>query len=339
MYWGTVAHRTIDLFGFHVNRSEWLPPRLSAVHYALSGSFATRNYWLSKWILQTPLLSRAMTLFAMMIELLAPLGCLLDGKRRHWYAFFLFTLHFGLLLVINLPNWQFVGMLTQAVWIPSRVWSPDPVAVAKKTDDTSYTLIEKEPQPLRPNLVSKSIQLFFLSYMLLNWCGNRGWIPKFDGGDIGEGLRLSQYWVMYATVGHTSHNVYLTGIVLEQGSLNDMGEIVPVEKEYNVLQYIKTREWQEQDKSRIYDMSSRYPSPRWERILYQWAASAGSPRKRETRFLQKLCELVNQDRIQQKMDKLDAIEIMYQHLSIQGFGQERYARDKARPDSVYRVDC
>ncbi|MGH3054431.1 MAG: hypothetical protein ACRDL7_05575 [Gaiellaceae bacterium] len=77
MYLGTVFHRTTDLFGWHVTQSEWLPPQLSAAHNALSGSFATRSYWLPQLIRSNATLSRNMTILAMVGEL----GCLLAGTR------------------------------------------------------------------------------------------------------------------------------------------------------------------------------------------------------------------------------------------------------------------
>lgn len=43
MYLGTVMYRTIDPYGLAIYKSKWLPPQLTAVHYALSGSLATRK--------------------------------------------------------------------------------------------------------------------------------------------------------------------------------------------------------------------------------------------------------------------------------------------------------
>ena len=47
------------------------------------------------------------------------------GVSKYAYIppFLLFKLHFGLLLLMNLPNWQFIGMIATTIWIPTSCWN------------------------------------------------------------------------------------------------------------------------------------------------------------------------------------------------------------------------
>ena len=198
MYLGTVLHRTTDLYGWAgLSQSQWLPPKLDAVHYALLDAFATRKNWLTLFVISHPVVSRTMTLAASLVEALVPLFCLFSARWRHWGALIVIALHVGLLACFNLPNWQTVGMVTQLIWIPTHVWDQLlPISKDyKKTDgDHAPSAVlsggrsDSSPRQLTPTPISLLFQLFFFSYMLYNWAGNRGWIEKLDHGDIGEGL-------------------------------------------------------------------------------------------------------------------------------------------------------
>lgn len=83
MYLGTVLARTTDRCGYSYTslfggecECDWLPPSLSAVHYALNASFSTRDCWLGDVVRQNVYLSKFMTLSAMLIETSAPILCL-----------------------------------------------------------------------------------------------------------------------------------------------------------------------------------------------------------------------------------------------------------------------
>ena len=52
MYTGTIANRTID----KTQPSwEWLPPKLTAVHYVIRDAFAIRDNWFVRWLRSQPL--------------------------------------------------------------------------------------------------------------------------------------------------------------------------------------------------------------------------------------------------------------------------------------------
>eukprot|EP00977_Amphora_coffeiformis_P024655 scaffold16595_cov232-Amphora_coffeaeformis.AAC.2 len=244
MYWGTVLNRVMDPSSTGAGKSQWMG-NLDAVHYALSGSFATRENLLTRTIRGNAGLSQFMTAAAMLMEVGAPLILLLGGhKYRHWGALILFQLHLGLFLALNLPNWQFLGMLTQAIFVPGTFWDccgwtmSDNARVPllyKKTDGdapgsseekaTTSTTSSSPPQKISSNAVSMFLQVFFFGYMIYNWLGNRGLVAKHDRGDIGEGLRLSQYWVMYGTVGQKAQTTLLTvGATAEYGTREAMAD-------------------------------------------------------------------------------------------------------------------
>jgi hypothetical protein len=116
MYMGTVCHRTVDLHNWKnlFYHPEWLPPQLTAVHYALSGSFAVRDNVINRFIQHHALVSQSMTLIALVVETLTPTGCVfgqwLVPVLRQFCAFLLVALHFGLLLSLRLPqHWQLLS--------------------------------------------------------------------------------------------------------------------------------------------------------------------------------------------------------------------------------------
>jgi hypothetical protein len=74
-------------------------------------------------------MSYKMTNQAMIIETFGPLICyiIIQYSYQHYPAFISISLHFGLLLTFQLPNWQYIGIITQILWIPTNVW--DTIAV------------------------------------------------------------------------------------------------------------------------------------------------------------------------------------------------------------------
>lgn len=348
MYLGTALNR-IDVHGWkNWHQCEWLPPSLSAVHYALSGSFATRDNFLGDLIRTQPILSKTMTAMAMVGEIGAPIGCVLGGKYRHWFALVLFQMHLGLFLTLNLPNWQPIGMLIQVLFIPTAYWdrwlgfSNTDEGDYKKTDGDSVENTEDKDAVVKKrsaSAFSRTLQIFFLSYMIYNWLGNRGWIAKHDRGDIGEGLRLSQYWVMYGTLGHVSDNIFLTGYIdTTNETSRDARQMV------DLLHYVKTKTFRDQDDFNFVplDMTSRFPSPRWERALHQWAA------KRKTQSARLLCQVlclfVNEDRTLKGLPPLASVEMRWQHMRILPPGsKDRYpSRDVSKvstPDTIISAPC
>jgi hypothetical protein len=359
MYWGTFFNRTADL-NFN---SVWLPPELSAVHYALSGSFATRHNFITKTLRANAILSKFSTATAMVVESVAPFACwALCGRAVSLvFAIILVALHGNLLCALNLPHWQFLAMLTQVVWIPTSTWDhmfpfsssvtpDDTLRDYKKTDgdppSSSSNTIKSRKVPddtLQTNSVSRLVQVFFFSYMLYNFAGNRGWIKKHDNGDIGEGLRLSQYWVMYQTVDTSAHNTFVTGIFEDRDKKNNNTIHV------DLFRYISSRGQGPlplqapigDGDAFLEDMSSRYPSARWERAVHKFGAELFTPQlqARVRHFGKTLCVLVNQDRVGMTSPLLE-VEVRHQHLQLLPPGSStRYDKYRLRPDTVTHVPC
>ena len=360
MYLGTVFNRTVDKFGWtEMNRSEWMPPVLSAVFYALNASFAIRDAWWGDMIRARFPLTQFMTMSSMVIESLAPCLCLLLPTRiQHIPASFLFQLHFGLLLFINLPNWQFMGMAATVVWIPPHVWDgmertlgkrfpnhfrvetfQTPDAIKKKTDDYhdvrhgigtdkqnamgNRDVVGTQTKQKRHR--SGFLSTFLLLYMVYNWCGHRQWVAKHDGGDIGEFLRFSQFWVMYGVPPHFDTNTLLRGRTVDGNMFNGWEWI-----KYRALATVAQDEngLGESDTAVLHNMTHVYPSPRWERIFNQWGGQRDVNRARY--FLEGLCQFDDQP--------FESLELVWQHLVVNTPGKnERFA--KSRPDTVIQVDC
>lgn len=423
MYWGTVFHRTLDIFPWsQLDQSQWLPPKLSAVHYALAGSFATRDNFLTQFLRSSPRASAFATLGATIVEVVAPLACLLVSPRyRHWFALQLFALHLGLYATLNLPNWQFVGMLATVIWIPSHVWDKillttrrrkngEPSSVYKKTDGDATTSASSSTTPSSigdtattiargKKYVSRFLQCFFFLYMIYNWIGNRGWIRKHDGGDIGEGLRLSQYWVMYSQ-GSSSLCcfcfvgplcvvpllTFYTVILLSHGKVGDYASItaltgrviiVPIENDndsngngddknnatriqphrrrIDLYHYIRTKQIRNADPADYIppNMTNLYPSPRWERILHQWASQPYKHTERAREFIKVLCTFINEDLQNESSSRssssssknenvamqLTEIEMTWRNLDILPPGSsQRYAETRPQLDHTVKID-
>jgi hypothetical protein len=293
MYLGTVAKRTLD----GAPSWEWLPPALTAVHYVIRDAFAIRDYALVEWLRSQPLwMTQGMTAHSMVAESSAVLWFLLPNNYIRYYGFWmLFTLHLGLLLVTRLPNWQFMAMIASVLWIPTCVWNKSSAVDRssnnnyKKTDDETTRSNEDEETMTTntamthpPSKLQRIWTKFLLVYMLYNFMGERGWIAKHDGGDIGEFFRISQYWVMYSSPPKSSVKATILGY---KNDISDNEEWV------DVIQGLRTNNWQWQWQSQSEENNNidlqTVISPRWERALDQWGRSKDQVRAKY--LLQRLC--------------------------------------------------
>lgn len=346
MYFGTVMHRTVDTYGlFGMHKSKWLPPQLTAVHYALNGTFSPRQCWLGDFVRQNLTISQIMTLMAMLMEGCAPIFCLIMGDRTHIPAFLLFKLHFGLLVLMNLPNWQVVGMIASIIWTPSWVWDNLQRRLAKKfpsscrppsipmtteslqkkdmvsdvnmdMDASNFggTVDTKKRKRRRPFLT-----YFFLSYMLYDFVGNRKWIQKIDHGDVGEFLRFSQYWVMFTGPSTTGSHVMITGSLEDKANVNVWEWI----KNKNNMEVINLDAFEQEPWT---NMTHVYPSPRIERAMSEWSST--KDRGKSIHFLESLCD----------MSPFLSLKLIIQTLDISPPGSEdRFS--KSISDIAIEVDC
>lgn len=342
MYLGTVMNRTVDRYGYSlaILDSKWMPPRLTAVHYALSGSLATRECWLGNFVRSNLIVSKFMTLSSMLTEGISPILCLCMGENTCIPAFSIFMLHFGLLVLMNLPNWQIVGMITCVIWIPSHVWDklqvnlalgfPKWIAMPPPTTPTSLQKKDMiDVNSSKPDNESKKVKercrkpyltYFLFIYMLLDFAGNRKWIRKIDNGDIGEFLRFSQYWVMFNGPPMTTSQVMLLG------RLNGKDDV-------NVWEWIKNGNIQTIDALSFElddpwtNFTHVYSSPRVERSFSEWNSHKDRQRRSE-HFLKSLCQFA----------PFESFKLIIQALNIMPPGSaKRYQRSQR--DLFVKVEC
>jgi hypothetical protein len=208
----------------------------------------------------------------------------------------------------------------------------------KKDNKDKMKSVSRVPRERRCS-ITKAVTYFFLGYMVYNWCGQRGWIAKHDGGDIGEFLRFSQYWVMYGTVSTKTVNTLLTGRL-------DSDEFETSHHHVDILKALRTGSWGERSEmdsvgySKLRaeiaeDMSAQFPSPRWERALSQWGDQKAIRQARK--LCQVLCEIGNEQRASLGLGRMSRVELVWQHLLIMPMGSKnRFQKDA---DTVIDVDC
>jgi len=340
MYLGTIMNRTVDRYGYStaIFNSKWLPPQLTAVHYALNASFSARECWLGDLVRSNVRFSQFMTFTAMLMEGFAPILCLVMGENIHIPAFLLFKLHFGLLVLMNLPNWQIVGMISSVIWIPSWTWDKLQYKLAMRfpkiigvPPPSSPKSLEKKDMAVDNHENNESIEekkaakrrrrpyltYFFLTYMLLDFAGNRSWIRKFDSGDIGEFLRFSQYWVMFNGPPTTGSQVMLTGSLDGQENIN-VWEWIKTNGNIEVVDMVSFEQniWT--------NFTHVYPSARIERAFSEWG---GKRPDRSEHFLNSLCHLY----------PFEKFSLRIQYFTILPPGGERFKR--AQSDRIKEVAC
>lgn len=354
MYWGTMAHRSVDIGGFEqIAASDWFQG--TAVHYALSGSFAVRDNWATKFLQRNYAVTYAATIATSAVEFLLPLLCLVLNDISVIPGVLLVQFHAGLLLTLRLPNWQLVAMLAEVIWIPASLWDRTCNRAAsspekddyKKTDGDDCQSSRTHAPAQRSAAFSRIPLMFFLTLMVYDFISNRGWIPKFDNGDIGEGLRLSQYWVMFAAVSHTAHHGFLTGTVTDANNRTqriDLFQFVqsPGQRPLPLQEPI--------DGPIISNASSRYPSQRWERAVHEFGADlytglGTKTRQRIQHFAKALCRLVQRDLDRDRATRiyqLQSVEWRVRHYLINPpptSSKPRFQKPPANSESVEVVVC
>ena len=208
---------------------------------------------------------------------------------------------------------------------------PDVVLITSVHGDTDvnvrteqrihYTIVRS------PSKILTAIQYFLLFHMIYNFCNERSILSKYDSGDIGEFLRISQYWVMYSTVGTTSHTTQITGTIHTDLSSShpDSGNRTRITKKLDLLLFMSTGIMSDPGPhlatdtieipidvsssmiAAISHVSTHYPNVRWERALHTWSKdsflfrSTNQSRKIQQQkerlkyFGAALCQLINND--------------------------------------------
>lgn len=156
--------------------------------------------------------------------------------------------------------------------------------------------------------------------------GMRGWIRQHDNGDIGEGIRLNQNWVMFSSVSQRAENCYFTG-TFTNGTRVDLWAYLSSKTDVTPQMYVLG----DRD-TYISNMSSQYPTARWERTFSDWGREAPNKRNKRIQYFGKaLCHLI---------PHLQEMEFRYQYLLLQPPGSKhRYNKYPQQPDAVISVLC
>ena len=102
-----------------------------------------------------------------------------------------------------------LGATVALAWLPTCAWDAAQDALARllpgalvlrpgeRASARAHAQTSARARVPRNERAASRVAACALVYMTALWAGERGWVPKVDGGNVGEALRLSQYWVMY----------------------------------------------------------------------------------------------------------------------------------------------
>lgn len=179
--------------------------------------------------------------------------------------------------------------------------------------------------------------------MVYNFAGEREWIPKHDGGDIGEFLRISQYWVMYAEPPKSSVVTTIVGYsTTTTSNSNSEGEEEEQEQQYyvDVMLALKTKQWNNWKPGAPDDDDEALQtvvSPRWERALDQWGSR--KDRTRATLLLQRLCHHDAVPESKSKQQPLQRLELTWKYYTIVLPGKPGRWKPSQTKDITLHVPC
>jgi len=176
--------------------------------------------------------------------------------------------------------------------------------------------------------------------------GEHRWIPKHDNGDIGEALRISQHWVMFSpNVGTHSFTSVYTGFIEpnERDTPNNISSAIQKNQQnfhhtqisshtkidlYCSLQYddwsgerlcgISNETYQFQRNENAEDMSHRYPSWRFERMISGWQRDSNTRfnRKRIQNLGRVICFVGNTKRKRLGLPLFQNIEMAWKVMRV-----------------------
>ena len=309
MYWGTAAHRSSGRM--------WWPPHLSAVHYVLVSNFATRE-WPRRWLESSPLLGQMATAGAMIVEVLMPLMLLLTpcegggsfggaiGSRAVPCAV-LAAFHLALLASMRLISWQLIGILVMSAWMPSqlidemhrRLFRHVPIAALGPPAPLPRPRVPRDDHDAttsRRGAIARALAIALLAYLNMLWCGERGWLVKPDGGNVGEALRIGQNWIMFGPEPPVECFTWsIRAAVARAPGEGVTGEGVAGGATIDVLAALRTNRWHGEriestdvlgaPEAETAGQSYPFVNHRWERAFHVWASAGRSdPRRLEARL-------------------------------------------------------
>lgn len=166
----------------------------TAVELALNSIYYGSG--LADFILNHPSLGRALTVFSIGTEYLAPILLISPvnsywGRKLRWAGIILFTiLHVGIFISLNIFLFQPIVIICLIPFIPPPV-APQAVAVSPQSSKTTGTFLNF--------FLSLSIAEFFLILLFVGAVTSTNrWTEKLNANIVLNTLHLSQRWYMFA---------------------------------------------------------------------------------------------------------------------------------------------
>jgi hypothetical protein len=136
---------------------------------------------------------------------------------------------------------------------------------------------------------------------------------------------------------------------------NTTRRIQPHRRRIDLYHYIRTKQMRNADPADYIpnNMTNLYPSPRWERILNQWAGQPYKHTERARRFIRVLCTFINEDLQNESLSsssssssssrnvsmQLTEIEMTWRNLDIMPPGSsQRYAEKRPQLDNTVSIN-
>lgn len=148
-------------------------------------------------------------------------------------------------------------------------------APASSTTKAENTPVQHKAAPSKPNGRHFSLRgvlcALFTAYMVYLNLADIGWVPKVDNGDIGEALRINQYWVMFSP--DPAHS---TGWMVVSGHVDGSDDSVDVLRAVNAhFGRLNLPLQKPQYERTIGDLPAyRYKTFRWQKYFTDMAADA-----------------------------------------------------------------
>lgn len=196
LYWGCLAHRR--------HGRAWYA-ELSATWYAMHNPAMVRP--LGSLLAGSADLCAVLTASVVAFEAVAPLLLLVVRRpaaaRTALVASF-WAIQAGFGAGMRLELFPFASAAAVLPFLPAGVWDGAASAAIRRSGSRALAMFARGaaagPAPASPPRVGArgAVSAFFVAYVLVLNLGDVGALSKPDGGDLGEALRINQWWVMFS---------------------------------------------------------------------------------------------------------------------------------------------
>ena len=300
MYWTMLAKRAAG--------TTWTYPQFTAVYLAMTQSFASTDLARDA-VLAFPELTRPATAFGIVFEVVGPLILAVTSAKNTKLRYLgvgiiIFAVQMPLFIFLHLHRFQSISIIVAVVALPSAFWeigvvkkftsSSIPSANSKdnrdEDDDKKKSVGAKKLAHTRIGaLLGLWIPRFFLVYMIWTGIANlpQLGLPKLDDGNIGETLRVHQYWNQFSP-DPPAVGGYFTFEGCSTVECNDARDLLVGAAVGDFTIKPQTQEWKT---SLAHQPTYRYPNIYWEKHLWdslRWDDAKATRRGRQV--ARSLCE-------------------------------------------------